>query len=95
MASNNDMVRKFLTRRKRKPPGGSDGAPTYLVPGYGDYQQTKGMLNAMGRHPNDGAPRPRYGAQRAPYSKGQRFKRKHPYKTQRGDARRPHLPTLN
>jgi len=88
------MVKRFQARKRRKPPRDVEGAPTHLIPGYGDYQVTKGMKDYMERNPNDGAPKPRYGAQRTPYQKGQR-KRKRPYKTQRGDAARWRQPRIN
>jgi hypothetical protein len=85
------MLAKFVSRsRKRKPPR-RIYAPA-VVPGYGDYVKTKAAITVGQRHPNDGASTPRSGAQRAPYRKGERFKRKNPYKYQRGDAARARRP---
>jgi hypothetical protein len=94
-SSRADMLKAFRNSRKKKPPR-RNWRVTGSIPGFGEAQQTqqaKAYADAQAQY--DTTTRPRYGAQRAPYYKGQRFKRKHPYRYQRGDARRPHMPRLD
>lgn len=94
MPTMDPMVKRFMSRKK-KPPRRNFGT-TGAIPGFGSYQEeTIARKIAQAKARNDVTTTSADRTQRAPYRKGERFKRKHPYRHQRGDAARAHRPQVN
>jgi hypothetical protein len=98
MANRAQMMAGFVARNRKKRRHPEDYYPnTGTIPGFGAFRDKY----TVGHRPSYDRSVPRFQSstpkQRAPYRKGERFKRKHPYKStyNRGNASRPHRPTLN